>query len=1063
MQESEIFLIARKLPEAEQEAYLEKACAGNVELLSDVKDLLSVYQRQQKPESTAILLRHQETQQIPNAVPVMDRFVMQKVIGQGGMGTVYLAEQQEPVRRQVAIKLIRTEYAYPDIVARFHQEQQTLALMDHPNIARVYDAGITREKFPYLVMEYIQGVPITQYCLENHLTVRQKLELFIPICLAVQHAHQKGVIHRDLKPNNILVTQVDTHPIAKVIDFGTAKVLQQSLPPGSVVTQVGALVGTLEYMSPEQASLDRDIDTRSDIYSLGIVLYELLAGAVPFHRNDINLRSLETMLKTIREVEPALPSVKMLKSEAGPQRSSMVQQLRGDLDCIVMKALEKDRNHRYDTAGMLARDLEFYLHDEPILARPASSSYRLLKYMKKHQGQVIAAVLVLGTLVVGVCGTSWGMFQAQQNAEDARLATEEERLAKERAIKAEKLAEQRSEQLAREKQNVEAQADVAKALSNFFFFEVMRQTDVGQQMSLQQKYDPNLTLKNAMLYAAGRIDNSFDGKPLNEAEVRRYVGKALISMSEHQKAIEHFEKSLKLMEGQAGVEASKVFQAQTELANIYVHVGRNEDAVKLLVKALPEQEKHLGEEHETTLFTLHCLGVAYTNLGKFKESREVMERLLRLQSKTDGPDSPECMVTQTELANILSQLGEEEASIGMLKQVIEVKTRKLGAEHPSTLVARRGLIYHQTEQRAREGNRQQTIDEYKELARIVEKVEGSQHINLTLINYQLGCECRIVGQFKAAVELLKKVLPQFVQAYGETHDYTISTTFQLGLAYMQLNQYDLSQPLLAKVNTEWGKKYGDEHPQMQDTKSNLAVVYHRQGKSALAIPLGEQVLAYRQKTKGDRHPDTMLALNNLGSFCRNARQLDQALAHYEKLMELLSGKQPQPHTNEFAYVSNYIDVLEMLNRYHDAEPWRTKRLVQLKALTGAEKVYAVELYHYSNNLLMQKKYPAAGEVLRECIQLLEQNQTKTRTQKQWDLCMYQSSLGQVQVHEGKWVEAEKLLLGAEAYFQANYPTTVASLFAQRSQRRAARARLMELYLAWKKPEQAMKWIMQLYL
>lgn len=1066
MQESEIFLIASKLPVAEQEAYLKEACAGNTELLSDVKELLAVYQRQKKPESTAIYLRNQETQEIPKAAPVIDRFLMEKVIGQGGMGTVYLAEQQEPVKRQVAIKLIRAEYAFPDIVARFQQEQQTLALMDHPNIARVYDAGIAEQKYPYLVMEYIQGVPITQYCQENHLTIRQKLELFIPICLAVQHAHQKGVIHRDLKPSNILVTQVDKHPIAKIIDFGTAKVLQQSFPSGRVSdrmeTQVGVLIGTFEYMSPEQASLHRDIDTRSDIFSLGVILYELLAGTVPFHRNDNNIRSIEMMLNTIREVEPVLPSIKLMMGDS-QQRSTLVHQLRGDLDCIVMKALEKDRNQRYDTAGMLARDLEFYLNDEPILARPATSSYRLLKYMKKHRGQVLAAGLVLGTLVAGVCGTSWGMFQAEQKAKDARRATDDERMAKERAIKAEKLAEQRAEQLAKEKQNVEAQVEVAKALSNFFFFEVMRQTDVGQQMSLKQKYDSNITLKDALLHAAGRIQESFVGKPLNEAEVRRQVGKALISMSEHQKAIEHFEKSLRLLEAEPTVEPVKVFQAQAELANMYVHLGRNEDAAKLMTRALPIQEKELGEEHETTMFSMHCLGVANTNLGKYQEARPILERLVKLLGKVHGPDSPKCVESKTELASILSHLGDEVASIAMLNQVIESMTRTLGAEHPSTLSARRDLIYHRIEERAREGKRQQTIDEFKELAQLVEKIQGTQDINLTLINYHLGCQCRMDGQLQVAVELLKKVLPQFLKAYGETHDYTISTTFQLGLAYMQLNQFELSQPMLAKVNTDWEKKYGKSHVTLQDAKSMLAIVYHRQGKSELAIPLGEEVVAFRQKTLGERHPDTLLALNNLGSFCRNARQLQQALVHYEKLMELLSGKQPQPNTNEFAYVSNYIDILEMLKRHSDAEPLRKQRLMQLKALTDAQNIYLVQLYMLSNTLLDQKKYAEAGEVIRECIQLSEENKTKPQANKKWDKQMYHSSLGKVLTKEGKYEEAEKLLLEAEACFRQSYPTSVASIVAQRSQRTAVRSRLIQLYLAWKKPELMMKWVAKTYL
>ncbi len=352
-------------------------------------------------------------------------------IGEGGMGIVYMAEQQEPVRRKVALKIIKPGMDRRQVIARFEAERQALAMMDHQNIAKVFDAGTTDTGRPYFVMELVHGVPLTSFCDDNRLTLRQRLELFIPVCHAIQHAHQKGIIHRDVKPSNVLVTMYDDRPVPKVIDFGIAKATDQQLTERTMFTQFGAMVGTFEYMSPEQAEMNAfGVDTRSDIYSLGVLLYELLTGTTPLEKARLRDAAFNEMVRLIKEEEPPRPSIRLSRSATAASiaaaRKTEPQQLsklvRGDLDWIVMRCLEKQRDRRYETANGLARDIQRYLTDEPVEARPPSAGYRLQKFIRRNKGQVVAAGLVLLALVGGMVGTTWGLLAARQ----AQLAAEAE-------------------------------------------------------------------------------------------------------------------------------------------------------------------------------------------------------------------------------------------------------------------------------------------------------------------------------------------------------------------------------------------------------------------------------------------------------------------------------------------------------------------------------------------------------------------------------------------------------------------------------------------------------------
>ncbi|HEY0436492.1 MAG TPA: serine/threonine-protein kinase, partial [Phenylobacterium sp.] len=339
-------------------------------------------------------------------------------------------EQTHPVQRKVALKLIKAGMDSGQVIARFEAERQALAMMDHANIARVLDAGATDTDRPFFVMELIKGVPITKYCDDNRLTARQRLELFVPVCQAIQHAHQKGIIHRDIKPSNVMVTLYDGKPVPKVIDFGVAKATDQKLTERTLFTQFGGVVGTLEYMSPEQAEMSAlGVDTRSDIYSLGVLLYELLTGQTPYDKERLRAATYDEVRRIVREEEPPRPSRRLstLRADAlttvsarrqtDPKRLS--QLFRGELDWVVMKALEKDRNRRYGTASGLVADIQRYLDDEPVQACPPSAGYRLRKFVRRNRGRVLAACLLALALVGGMIGTTWGMILANDAKADA--------------------------------------------------------------------------------------------------------------------------------------------------------------------------------------------------------------------------------------------------------------------------------------------------------------------------------------------------------------------------------------------------------------------------------------------------------------------------------------------------------------------------------------------------------------------------------------------------------------------------------------------------------------------
>ena len=581
---------------------------------------------------------------------VAGRYTLVEVIGEGGMGTVYLASQTDPVKRQVALKLIKTGMESRGVLARFDAERQALAMMDHPNIARIYDGGLTPAGQPFFVMELVRGVPLTQYCDQKRLSVKARLELFVAVCQAVQHAHQKGIIHRDLKPGNVLVTEVDGRPTPKVIDFGVAKATEQNMTEMSL-SDTGAIVGTPTYMSPEQADpSSMDIDTRTDVYALGVILYEVLVGSPPMEAKDLKRGAVLEMLRMVREVDPPRPSTKLSTAEALPniaanrsiEPARLAKLLQGELDWVVMKALEKNRSRRYETANGFARDIERYLADEVVEARPPSRVYRLKKFVKRNKIEVIAVSLVLSALLAGIMGTTIGLFEAQKQERLAVAAAMAEKAAKLDAVARRQEAERN---LAFARKGNEILGSVFAGL------DPKKIADSGRP--LQD------VLRENLVKAVKELEGSAIGDPLEVAAMQSTLGQSLNGLGEYDLAVEVLEKAGTTRKAKLGPDHPDTLSSMNNLATGYRAAGKLEKALPLYEETLALMKAKLGPDHPDTLTTMNNLAVGYEEAGKLDKSLPLKEETLALRKAKLGPDHPDTLTTMNNLALRLAGTSRE--------------------------------------------------------------------------------------------------------------------------------------------------------------------------------------------------------------------------------------------------------------------------------------------------------------------------------------------------------------------------------------------------------------------
>jgi serine/threonine protein kinase/tetratricopeptide (TPR) repeat protein len=713
----EIFFAALEIDDPDaRSSFLEKAC-GDCDVRQRVERLLARDAQAsgflESPAAPPTLTV--DSPSLPEGPgTVIGPYKLMEQIGEGGMGVVYVAEQSKPVRRKVALKIIKPGMDTKQVIARFEAERQALAMMDHPNIAKVYDAGTTAPAppltkggpggvdaalgavgagRPYFVMELVRGIPITEYCDRERLSIPERLELFVLVCRAVQHAHQKGIIHRDLKPSNILVTIIDGTAVPKVIDFGVAKATGGSLTERTIYTAFHQFVGTPLYMSPEQAELSgMDIDTRSDIYSLGVLLYELLTGTTPFDSETLKQAAFDELRRLIREQEPPKPSTRIstlgrtattLSANRQTDPWRLRKSLHGELDWIVMKCLEKDRNRRYETANSLVADLRRHLNHEPVAAGPPSIGYRLRKAARRNRAALVTVAVLATALMAGTAVSTWEAIRAMKAEELAENRLKAESAARQEAGRLlGKVTEERN-RVTQEKnradqarQEADRRATEAREVVDFLINDLI---GAARPSQAQGKIP---TVDQVLVRADQKIAQKFAGRPLIEASIRHALGQAYEELGQYPKAEQHAARAVALRLKNLSPEHVDTIAAQNALGWVFHRQGQAKKVRTLLTPVLATARKALGPEHPETLQTMHVLAFAE---DEPEEACALQEELLGIRKRVLGPEHPKTLATMNGLAITWLGIGDLEKAAALFEQVVAVWLRDQ-PNHPGTFI-----------------------------------------------------------------------------------------------------------------------------------------------------------------------------------------------------------------------------------------------------------------------------------------------------------------------------------------------------------------------------------------
>ena len=715
-----------------------------------------------------------------------DRYKILQKIGEGGFGTVYMADQTKPVRRRVAIKILKAGMDTRQVIARFEAERQALAMMDHPNIARILDGGETEQGRLYFVMELVRGTPITTFCDEENLNTEQRLHLFIKVCRAVQHAHQKGIIHRDLKPGNILVTIEDgAEAVPKVIDFGVAKAADAQLTDKTLFTRFEQMIGTPAYMSPEQAGAraSHDVDTRADIYALGVLLYELLTGTTPIEAETLHNAAFDELRRILREDEAPRPSARLSSLELvrrttiakhrATESATLGKQLRGDLDWIIMKAIEKDRRRRYETANDLAADVERHLGDEPVLAAAPTTAYRMGKFARRYKAAIGVAAAMIFLLVAGIVVSTWQAVRATQAEKDARIA---EKLATNRL--AEMLAE-RSEKDAALRKIIRTQAR-AKWVDPVREFreEIASENPEPAVRGLEALFATfdvenddapmlrDVTSSLATHYRkGGREDDAaaIEAKALGlvrEQSKNEYVSPmTLVTLSQMlfdynvgsgEEALELGEEALDLQRKMGGPDDGYMLRVIHGVAFIYDHAGLKHEAIELLEEGLPLYRKVLGPESPRTLSAINNLAVFYAQNGREAEALKLFDEVVPLYRKVLGPEHPETLRVMGNLAISYDGAGRKDEALKLFDEVVPLYRKVLGPEHPETLRVMGNLANSY----GGAGRKDEALEMREEVLALRRKVLGPEHADTRYARSELADSYEKAGRKDEALELI---------------------------------------------------------------------------------------------------------------------------------------------------------------------------------------------------------------------------------------------------------------------------------------------------------------------
>jgi serine/threonine protein kinase/tetratricopeptide (TPR) repeat protein len=921
--EEDIFIAALEIESPQERAdYLDDACGENAQLRSRVEALLNRHQ-----ESSGMLdapppgIDATEYLEVISEKPgaVIGTYKLREEIGVGGFGVVFLAEQERPVKRKVALKIIKPGMDTRQVIARFEAERQALAMMDHPNIARVFDAGSTASGRPYFVMELVHGVPITEYCDQCQLTTRERLELFVTVCQAAQHAHQKGVIHRDLKPSNVLVAMQDGQPAPKIIDFGVSKAIGQRLTEHTLVTGFAQMIGTPLYMSPEQAELSPlGVDTRSDIYSLGVLLYELLTGTTPFDKDRLHAAPYDELRRIIREEEPPRPSSRIstlaadLATTVAEQRRSeprrLRQTIRGDLDWIVMKCLDKDRNRRYETVSALATDIQRYLNDEPIEARSPSVVYCFRKFARRNGALLAAGGAVAIALIIGL-GLSTFLFFRERSAVQLAKANEQ------RAI---------------------SEATKSKTVAQFM-------TDMlkGVGPSLALGRDTSM-LREILDQTAARLHELTD-QPLVQADLRATLGNVYSDLGDYTRAEAMHREALALRRQLLGGEHPDVATALNDLAEVHYQQSKYREAEALSRDSLALRQMAFGESHPAIAQSCDNLAEALRKQGKYSEAEPLFRQALMIRLKLFGNDHLDVAQSLSNLGRLFWSQGKYSEAESMHRKELAMRRSMLGNEHPDVAnsLDRLGLTLD------KQGRYEEAEAVYREELASQKNVLGNEHPYIANTLHNLGKTLSNRGKLQEAEAVLRQGLAMRRKLLGHENLHVVSSLKELTKTLLTQKKLDELDALYRKRLAIQRKMLGNEHADVVTSLHELGSLLKEQGKLNEAEHLFREALALRRELPVNADPSLDDALTLLAQSLVKQRKHAEAEPLFREALAIRRKTIGNENPRLAISLCDLASVLDVQGKWREAEPLYR----EIMALLRDHKLQAPKLSPHKTNIL----------------------------------------------------------------------------------------------------------------